>query len=94
MKLSDAITDYKDTGICGIDVDKVCKCFRLSTISRWHDQYRLVNLRAKVKVTISKEDAEAIIQKLNLVDVKSGIFANASTFMTQARIDHYYGAKE
>lgn len=81
MKLSDAVIDCPMSGICTVDIDKVVKRFgKTGFISRWHDEYRLVNLRASVKVSISKEDALAIIERLGLVECDSLIFRNASTF--------------
>lgn len=86
MKLSDCIIDTPLTGECKIDVDNVCRCFGFSILSRWHEQYRLINLHANVKVTISKKDALEIIERLNLIDVPSGVFANGSTLMTEDRL--------
>ena len=88
MKLSDGIVDVQSTGICKLDLNVVSKKFgEHSTISRWHEEYRLVNLRARVKVTISKEQAFNLIKMLNLVEYKSPIFANAGTFMTASRLE-------
>ena len=80
MKLSDGVTDCPLTGECKIDIDKIVRCFGRSIISRWHDTYRLVNRRASVKITISREDAFELIERLGLVEMKSAIFRNGSTF--------------
>lgn len=88
MKLSDCIIEAPDTGECKLNLDKLVKKFgEHSTISRWHEKFRLVNLRAHVKVTISEADAKEIIRRLNLVEHNSPLFANASTFMTLSRLN-------
>jgi hypothetical protein len=79
MKLSDAI-EYQETGICPLDIKKVIKCWGLSYISEYDGKFRLVNRWARVKVTISEPDARTLINKLGLVQSKSGLFALASTW--------------
>jgi hypothetical protein len=86
MKLKDGIIELPLTGNCTINVKHITRCFGFSIISRWRDEYRLYNQRAGVKVTISKEDAIALIADLNLCEVPSPIFAHASTFMTTKRL--------
>jgi len=84
MKLSDGVLDtevsFELKGICEIDLSHISKCFGKSIISRWHEEYRLVNIRAKVKVNISKNDALALIEMLNLVESNSTVFNNASSW--------------
>lgn len=82
MKLKDGIIELPLTGNCKINVKHIVRCFGFSIISRWHDEYRLYNQRAGIKVTISKEDALALIAELELCEVPSPIFRHASTFMT------------
>jgi hypothetical protein len=86
MKLKDGIIELPLTGECKINVKHITRCFGFSIISRWHDEYRLCNQRAGIKVTISKEDAIALIANLELHEVPCSIFANASTFMTAKRL--------
>ena len=86
MKLSDGIIDCPLSGICQINLDKIIKCFgKETTIVRWHQEYRLINKFAKVKIKISIVNAKTLIEKLNLIEVKSAIFGNASTFMLKKR---------
>lgn len=85
MTLNDCIIDFNRTGACRVDIDKaVClftpKCF----ISRWHDEYKLIRIRNKkaiaMKVQIAPDDANEIIKRLGLVELKSDLFANAATY--------------
>ena len=91
MKLNDCITHCPTIGTCKIDVNKTARCFGMSFISRWYDKYRLVNQRAGIKIIISKEDAYALIKKLNLLECPSPIFSNASSYMTKTRLEKMYG---
>lgn len=89
MKLSDGILECPDSGVCIIDLEKIIKKFGEHSIISYYGlqepEYRLVNLRASVKVTISTEDAEELIRRLHLVKVESPIFAKAGTYMTPSR---------
>jgi len=86
VKLSDGILECPSSGECKLDLNKITKCFgEHSILSRWHDEYRLCNQRAHVKVTISTADAKELIQRLKLVEHRSPVFANAGTFMTVGR---------
>ena len=87
MRLREAIINCPSTGICEIDLDKAVRCFgKLGFISRWHDEYTLVNTRAGVKVAISKDDAMRLVELLDLVELKSGIFAHGSSFVRKERL--------
>ena len=69
-----------DTGTCEIDVDKVVELFNEScVISRWHDEFRLVKT-GECKVSISFEDAHAIIGRLHLPEIQSPVFKNGRTY--------------
>jgi hypothetical protein len=69
------------TGVCEIDVDKAIKCFgKQGFIVRYRDEYRLVNNRAKVKITIDKQDALCIIEQLQLIEQTDFIFKHTSIF--------------
>lgn len=87
MKLSDGVIDGPMTGECEIDIDKIVKCFGLSFITRWHEEYRLVNRRAHVKITIRKKDALEIIKRLDMQESRDALFKNASTFFTPKYIE-------
>ena len=87
MKLRDGIITAPASGICQIDIDKIIKCFGLSFISRWHDDYRLVNEHVGMKITISKDDAIEIIRRMEMQEVSNGIFNHGSTFHTKKRLD-------
>ena len=80
MKLSDGILECPKTGTCKLDVEKIIKCWGKTTfLSRWHEDFRLHNARG-IKVTISQSDALTLIQRLKLVEIKSPIFTNGSTY--------------
>jgi len=93
MKLRDCILDCPMTGICTIDVDKVCKLFprRKKTFISYYQgstcgsEYRLVNYKAGIKIDISNADAKSIISRLNLVEYKNPVFIKASTFALESR---------
>jgi len=70
-----------------IDIKSVIKDWsHLWFISRWHDEWTLIKgLRknseiTKLKTHISEEQAKELIEKLKLLESKSGIFKNASTY--------------
>ncbi len=96
MKISECVTEdpLPMTGPCHIDCGKLAKCFGFSIVSKYHDQYRLVNRRAHIKITLYPEEAKQLIREMNLVEVPAGIFKNASTFMTKARAEKLYGKDE
>ena len=82
--LNHAIT-IVPTGHCEVDMPKAIKYFTDKCfISRWHDNYTLVRTTHKrclsLKVQIKKQDALELIKKLNLVEINSVAFRNASTF--------------
>ena len=73
------IKDYKIAG--ELVIDEVIKKWNKNTrIYQWHNKYRLVKFlrknssKAKLKVSISEEQAREIIQKLNLKSVKDSLF--------------------
>jgi len=78
------ITDYQQTGICTIDVEKVCKAWTDKfIISQYHDEYSLIKfLRGenKYRVSISKDQALEVINKAELAQVKSDLFKYAWTY--------------
>lgn len=85
MKLSDGIINCPMTGPCEIDVKKVARCFGKSAIYKYkkvegYDEYRLVNMRASVKVTIFEKDALELIDLLGLEGLKDPIFLRSTTF--------------
>jgi len=88
MKLRDCVLDCPMTGVCTIDVDKVCKLWpklKNTFISFVKNKscgsdYRLVNYKAGIKIDISDSDAKAIISRLSLTEIPSSIF-RASTFI-------------
>lgn len=90
MKLEDCLTNRPpDTGECDIDIDIAIESFdEECSISQWQDEYRLIRTIPDedgdpvwhLKVTIKKEDAMTLIDKLNLTAEASGIFNHASTW--------------
>ena len=95
--MSKYITEYQTTGNCKIDIDRVCKKwnnrFVISTYEKPNEvEYTLV-INGKCKNTtilmtlISKEQASLVINKLNLIHVKSLIFARAGTYHSKSFIN-------
>jgi hypothetical protein len=86
MRLNDCIIDCPLTGECKIDLPIALKTFdKRCSISKWHDEYTLVRSIYKqchsMKIKISENDALSLITELQLVEIKSLIFRNASTFI-------------
>jgi len=80
MKLNSCIKIWQPSGPCFIDVTHAKKCWGKSFIVRNKDVYRLVNKRTHLKVEIHPFQAEKLIKDLGLIESKSFLFANASTF--------------
>jgi len=86
MELRDTLITTPSIDICSIDIEKAVECFnKRCSISRWNNEYRLCETNLDftehiLKVTISEEDAKKLIEKLSLIENKSDIFKNASTF--------------
>jgi len=88
------IIEFNETGNSVIDVDFVCKKWNDQfLISSWANndgvQYTLViNGKRKntrlVKSQISNEQAEEVIRKLELVNVKDSTFKSASVFISRS----------
>ncbi len=88
--LDDIVTDFKSTGNCKVDVDLVCdKWNHTWFLSQWVNadeneftlckQLRLGANAYRIKVTISVEQAESIIKKLNL-DREDSMFRSGKTW--------------
>ena len=78
--------EFQQTGINEIHIDKVLqKWSRLWGIYQWDDSYRLIKMLRKdssitsFKLTISKEQANAIIEELLLKPMNGG-FKSATTW--------------
>jgi len=79
------IIDFNEIGLCIIDVDKAVKGWtEKCSISRWHNKYRLIRIKYKkviaLKIKITEEQAKELINKLDLVEIKSETFTNGSTY--------------
>ena len=91
--MKDLITNFQTTGPCTVDVDKVAKAWNNEfSISQWEKDYRLIRQDAKdpeicAKVTISNEQAEEIILKLNLLPIQSTIFRSGATYRSKGSIE-------
>jgi hypothetical protein len=86
MILNHCITEYHSTGPCPIDIDKAVKCWtKRCIISKYNEEYRIYRYTHKthvaMKVTISVLDAKILIKKLDLVELPSGMYKKASTFV-------------
>lgn len=83
MKLQDAITNWVFTGICDIDPVRAAKCLGKTGYIYHHsgsNQWRLVNTRAGVKVTISEEHAKKVIQLAGLKPIQHPLFVHVTTY--------------
>lgn len=84
--MKDAIK-FVVVGECEIDREMVVKKWTLlHRISRWHDEYTLLGCtptgERELKVAISQDDAEYLINTLRLRCVKSEIFNYAWTYLS------------
>ena len=84
------ITEYNMTGICPVNVDLVVKAWTDKYfISQHHNEFRLIRQYHKEscgKVTISKEQAEEIINKLGLYPIQSSLFRFGITYRSEENI--------
>lgn len=85
--IDELITKFKDTGICKVDIDLVCKKWNhLFFITQWEDEFRLIKQKRKdspitaLKITVSELQARQIIERLNLKQTKSMTFRSGSTW--------------
>lgn len=83
------IKDFKETGPCEIDIDEAVKIWDKDwLISQWRNDYTLCHQNLKsdnftktdFKVTITKEQAHQLIDKLDLVGESSHVFASGRTW--------------
>lgn len=86
------ITEIIDNGICVVDIDKVIKtCDDRYLISKSLIGYELLrheSIGNYAKITISKEQAEILISKLNLLPIKSVMTKNVTSYRTESGILH------
>ena len=78
--------EFKDIGICKIDIDKAIKKFTLlHRIFQFRDEFYLLEYtpkcKRKLKVRISEEDANKIINRLRLKPFRDDLFKNAITYV-------------
>ena len=85
--MKNIIIKFNETGSCEIDVDRAIKKWNhLWRISQWHEKYTLVKYVRKdspitqFKVTILEFQAMQLIKELGLIQYKSDIFRNGSTW--------------
>lgn len=88
--MKNIITQFNETGNCTIDVAKVAKVWTDKfSIYKYHEEYRLIKQgrwHNLVKVTISKEQAEMLIDKLKLLPIQSTILRHVKTYRTESYI--------
>lgn len=80
------ILEYKLTGICLIDTAKMIRRWTLlHRIYRFRDKYTLVEMtpkgKIKMKIRISQESAENIIEQCRLIEVPSTLFNHGSVYL-------------
>lgn len=85
--MDSVILEYKDTGICKVDIDKIVRKWNhLWWISQWHDEYRLIKYKRKdspitsLKVTISKDQVTILTEKLGLEKTPDTTFRYAASW--------------
>jgi hypothetical protein len=88
MNIEKILTEHHDTGICKIDIDYTVKHWnRLCRLSKDKEkpEYRLYETtskgKVKLKTTISIEQAEELIQRLNLIGVSDSIFKMVTIYL-------------
>lgn len=84
------ITEFNQTGNCTIDVVKTVKAWTDKfSISQYHEEYRLIKQgrgQNYAKITISKEQAEILIDKLKLLPIQSRMLRHGKTYKTESNI--------
>ncbi len=92
--LDDVVTDFQSTGNCGFDIDLVVKKWNHTWfISQWSNEYTLCKFTRmgtpcmRFKFRISDEDANELIERLNLSREQSGVFRSGGTWRQE---DVYY----
>lgn len=84
MPIKDLFTEFNETGICKIDVTKVCsKWTDKMSISQYHDEFSFVKFdkgSTHSKVSISREQADEIIKKAKLYRISSSTFNFACSY--------------
>lgn len=82
------LLEFVAVGSCPVNIDECVKQWsdKNSSISQWHDEYKLVDLNADksmFKCVISKQDALTLIGKLDLELHRSDVFKNAFTWKSK-----------
>jgi hypothetical protein len=91
--MSDGITEFNRIGICKVDTDKICQAFRESSvICEFGGEFKLldytpVRFLKRLKIEISRQDAEVIIAQLGLIKLKDPVFARASKYKLLEKSD-------
>ena len=88
--MEDLIVEFKQTGPCTVDVDKVVNAWTDEfSISQWEEEYRLIkgNKEECAKVTITPEQAKEIISKAKLLPIKSSLFRSGVTHRSKSNIE-------
>ena len=90
--MEELIKTFNETGNCEVDTDKVANAWNDKfSISQWHDEYRLIEYielfkEEAYKITISKEQAMEIIEKVKLLPIQSSFFRNGKTWRSESNI--------
>ena len=95
--LDDIVTDFQSMGDCKVDVDLVCDRWNHTWwLAQWNDEtsnkFRLIKFKrlgtpnTRIKVQISIEQANEIIERLGLDGINGG-FRSATTWR---REDEYW----
>lgn len=76
------ITKFNETGICVVDTKKLIRDWKVEwSVSQYHEDYTLI--AAKIKVKISKDQAEQLIKSIPLFGKKSSLFRNGTSWITE-----------
>lgn len=80
------IVKFEPVGECLIDTPKMIRRWTLlHRICRFRDKYTLVEMtpkgKIKMKIQISKESAESIIEQCRLIEVPSTLFNHGSVYL-------------
>ena len=85
--MTNFVKEFNSTGECIVDIEKICqKWNHLYLVYRYDETYRFIKYKRKdsqireIKVEISKEQALAVIKRMNLVETPGYPFVKVSTY--------------
>ena len=84
MDIGNLLIEFSETGICVLDINKVCAKWNDKTyISQYHDEYSFVIYgkgKSYQKVKISEEQAKEVIAKLKLASIQNSLLVQGKSY--------------